>query len=312
MQQPPLPVPHNVELTVCFADTCDSTSLFEEYGDERAKEVVSRTLHRISEAVEERGGKAIKTLGDGLMSTFSGPTPAARAALGFPDAVRKDETLAALGIEVRWGFCHGSVVREEGGDVYGDAVNIASRLVDWANASQVVTTAETTDVLPDSFPGFTRDLGEKTLRGKTETVELVELVDEQSDPNLTVVEKQVQSFYEDGDALLLLRHGGQEYHVQRDSLRLGRGGENDLQIDDRRVSRKHAVVEREAGSFQVVDRSTNGTYVEIGEENVTFVHHGQLHLHGIGRISLGRPIEAEEASPIRFECERNTEEGLSS
>jgi pSer/pThr/pTyr-binding forkhead associated (FHA) protein len=45
--------------------------------------------------------------------------------------------------------------------------------------------------------------------------------------------------------------------------RIGRGGENDVVVDDPAVSRLHARVEREAGVYHVVDLgSTNGTTVD--------------------------------------------------
>ena len=290
------------ELAICFADICDSTALFEEYGDDKARDIVGRVLDLISEVIVEYNGTVVKTIGDEVMGTFDEVVAATSAVTQFPQAVQRDEQLAALGIEIRVGMCYGSVVQEDDGDVYGDAVNTASRLVDWARPEQVVTTAETLEPLPDFFESRTRNLGSTTLRGKEEAVEIVELLGEQSGSNLTVVEGGPEPSMEKNRNVLSLRFEGETMTVEEGPLMIGRGTKSDLQIADSRVSRMHAVIERQRDSFMITDSSTNGTYVQIGDEEVMFLHREQLRLHGSGHLSLGRHVEAEEAKLLRFEC----------
>lgn len=291
------------ELAICFADICDSTSLFEEYGDDEAREIVGRVLDVISGVIEDYNGTVVKTIGDEVMGTFSELIAATSAVTKFPRAVEGDEELAALGIEIRVGMCFGSVVQEEDGDVYGDAVNTASRLVDWARPDQVVTTADTLKPLPDFFESRTRNLGDTTLRGKGESVEIVELLGEQSGSNLTVVEDRgpdpAQQQRRDA---LFLEYGDESITVEQGPLMLGRGSKSDLRVADSRVSRMHAVIERQRDSFMLTDSSTNGTYVQIGDEDVMFLHREQLRLHGTGHLSLGRHVDADDAQLLRFEC----------
>jgi len=290
------------ELAICFADICDSTALFEEHGDDKARDIVGRVLGLISDVIVEYNGTVVKTIGDEVMGTFSEVVAATSAVTQFPQAVQRDERLAALGIEIRVGMCYGSVVQEDDGDVYGDAVNTASRLVDWARPEQVVTTAETLDPLPDFFESRTRNLGSTTLRGKDKPVEIVELLGEQSGSNLTVVEGGPEPSTERKRNVLSLRYEDETLTVEEGPLMIGRGTKSDLQISDSRVSRMHAVIERQRDSFMITDSSTNGTYVQIGDEEVMFLHREQLRLHGNGHLSLGRHVDAEEAKLLRFEC----------
>lgn len=291
------------ELAICFADICDSTALFEEYGDDKAREIVGQVLGVLSDVIEDYNGVVVKTIGDEVMGTFSEIIAATSAVTKFPRAVQADEQLAALGIEIRVGMCHGSVVQEDDGDVYGDAVNTASRLVDWARPEQVVTTAETLDPLPDFFESRTRNLGATTLRGKEESVEIVELLGEQTGSNLTVVEDRDPEAAENTHQnVLSLEYENETTTVEQGPLMLGRGSKSDLQVSDSRVSRTHAVIERQRDSFLITDSSTNGTYVQIGDEDVMFLHREQLRLHGSGQLSLGRHVEAEDAQLLRFEC----------
>jgi class 3 adenylate cyclase len=295
------------ELAICFADICDSTSLFEEYGDDRAREIVGRVLEVISEVIDDYNGTVVKTIGDEVMGTFSEVIAATSAVTKFPQAVQADDELAALGIEIRVGMCYGSVVQEEDGDVYGDAVNTASRLVDWARPEQVVTTARTLDPLPDFFESRIRNLGTTTLRGKEETVEIVELLGEQSGSNLTVVEERAPAAdQQDNRDVLSLEYRDQAITVEQGPLMIGRGSKSDLRIADSRVSRMHAVIERQRDSFMLTDSSTNGTYVQIGDEDVIFLHREQLRLHGSGHLSLGRHVDADDAQLLHFTCENRS------
>jgi len=292
------------ELAICFADICDSTSLFEEYGDDRAREIVGRVLGVVSDVIDDYNGTVVKTIGDEVMGTFSEVIAATSAVTKFPRAVQADDELAALGIEVRVGMCYGSVVQEDDGDVYGDAVNTASRLVDWARPDQVVTTARTLEPLPDFFESRTRNLGATTLRGKEESVEIVELLGEQSGSNLTVVEDRGPApDQQETQDVLSLEYQDRTITVEQGPYMLGRGSKSDLRISDSRVSRMHAVIERQRDSFMLTDSSTNGTYVQIGDEDVIFLHREQLRLHGSGQLSLGRHVDADDAQLLHFACD---------
>jgi hypothetical protein len=168
----------------------------------------------------------------------------------------------------------------------------------------VVTTAETLGPLPDYFESRTRNLGETMLRGKDEPVEIVELLGEQSGSNLTVVGDRGPAPTPDTDRnVLSLEHDDRRITVEQGPFMIGRGSESDLRVADSRVSRTHAVIERQRDAFLLTDSSTNGTYVQIGDEEVMFLHREQLRLHGSGQLSLGRHLDADDAQPLRFSCE---------
>jgi len=102
--------------------------------------------------------------------------------------------------------------------------------------------------------------------------------------------------------VLALRFDDEDITVEEGPLMIGRGTKSDLRIPDSRVSRVHAVIERQRDSFMITDSSTNGTYVQIGDEEVMFLHREQLRLHGSGHLSLGRHVDADDAKLLRFEC----------
>ncbi|WP_461167209.1 BTAD domain-containing putative transcriptional regulator [Tsukamurella serpentis] len=81
---------------------------------------------------------------------------------------------------------------------------------------------------------------------------------------------------------VLVAPDGTEHPVHRE-VRLGRLPDNDIPIDDAKVSREHAVITSSVSGFAVRDlHSSNGTYV--GDRRVA----GQLPLSDGDRLTLGR------------------------
>jgi class 3 adenylate cyclase len=62
----------DIELAIVFADVVGSTRLYEELGDQRAREVVASCIDIMRQATEEHHGTVIKTMGDEVMSLFGG------------------------------------------------------------------------------------------------------------------------------------------------------------------------------------------------------------------------------------------------
>jgi predicted component of type VI protein secretion system len=82
------------------------------------------------------------------------------------------------------------------------------------------------------------------------------------------------------------------------SVELGTAGDADLTIDGSTASRSHAHIEHRKQYFVLVDHSTNGTFVQTEDEQVTFLRRSEMRLWGNGWIALGSPLSSETA--IRF------------
>ncbi len=83
---------------------------------------------------------------------------------------------------------------------------------------------------------------------------------------------------------------------------LGREASSDLCIELEYASRSHAYLEQRQQSFVLVDHSTNGTYVQTEDEQVTLVHRGEMRLWGTGWISLGE--QPTDTNAIQFTLPR--------
>jgi class 3 adenylate cyclase len=123
---------------VVFSDLVDSTALLARLGDDRMDRVRRAHIEDVTDAVERNGGRVIKTLGDGVMSSFESALGALRAAAAIQAAVeRLDAEHGGIDIAARVGVAAGEPI-PDGEDLHGMAVVIASRLS---------STAETSDVL---------------------------------------------------------------------------------------------------------------------------------------------------------------------
>jgi adenylate cyclase len=84
------------------------------------------------------------------------------------------------------------------------------------------------------------------------------------------------------------------------SQTIGRGDQSDIQIESELASRSHARLGFQQTNFILTDQSTNGTFVQIDNDDEVFLHHEQIVLRSSGGISLGRHIRAGRGKLIYF------------
>ncbi len=149
--------PDRALATILFTDIVSSTERAAELGDERWHALVERHDEIVQSEIENFGGRAIKTLGDGFLAVFEGPAKAIRGAQAMGAAVRP------LGIEMRAGVHTGECDRR-GEDLAGIAVNVAARIVAHAGAGEVLVSGTVKELVLGSGIEFA-DRGTHTLKG---------------------------------------------------------------------------------------------------------------------------------------------------
>jgi adenylate cyclase len=142
--------------TFLFADIVGFTSFTERHGDDAAADLAARFRAGV-EAILPEGARLVKTMGDAVMVRLDDPAQAAATAARIARSA-----LGAADPPVRVGVHTGTAV-ERDGDFYGAAVNIAARVVAFAEPGEALVTSEVA-AAARALGLSTIDRGERRLR----------------------------------------------------------------------------------------------------------------------------------------------------
>ncbi|MBK6470033.1 MAG: FHA domain-containing protein [Betaproteobacteria bacterium] len=299
--------------TVLFADLRGSTGLYESLGNAEATSVVTHCVNALAKPVAGQGGHVVKTLGDGLMAVFDAPEPAVQAAMQMHDVLdgmvtrgsERGASSGLRGLRLQVAVARGEIV-EMAGDCFGDAVNVAARLLDHAGDNETLVTSEVSRGLSVDMQARLRSLDRLVLRGRVEPVEVHVMGGRRGggvDPAATQFGDVTSVQEPDG---LRLMWGGQHqvFSSQKMPVVLGRSPQVAFCVDDARVSRSHARLDWHSGSFQLTDLSYNGTYVRFNDGEIVSLRRGGCTLHGSGSIGLGGSPADPASACVSFDVLR--------
>lgn len=155
-------------------------------------ESLARHDEIIEQAVTFRGGRLIKTRGEGdaTFSVFDRPSAAAAAALELQQAIRREPWSLAEPMRIRIAL-HTGEVEFRDGDYFGRAVNRAARLRSLALGGQTLCSGATAELVIDSLSddAVLVDLGMRQLKNLTRPEHVFELrLDTTDDPGVPAAE----------------------------------------------------------------------------------------------------------------------------
>ncbi len=130
-------------MAVLFTDVVASSRYFKERGDLAGREMLRRHQELASGPVLEHGGEVVKVLGDSVMAYFIHPEEALKAAVKIQERFKRHNQGRARKeqIHVRIGVHFGDGIIENG-DIYGDVVNTAAKLLPLVQGDQVFVSEE--------------------------------------------------------------------------------------------------------------------------------------------------------------------------
>jgi adenylate cyclase len=168
-----------VSASILFADVVDFTPWSERLSPADVVGYLDHLFSHFDDLAERHGLEKIKTIGDCYMVAAGVPTPRpdhARAlalmALDMLEAMRSDDEVGHLGLELRVGINSGPVVAGVIGrkrflyDLWGDAVNTASRMESHGTPGRIQITRATYELVEDEFECEPR--GPIAVKGKGE------------------------------------------------------------------------------------------------------------------------------------------------
>jgi class 3 adenylate cyclase len=295
-----------IERTVLFGDLRGSTALYETLGNAEATSVVTQSVALIARVVQSCGGTVVKTLGDGLMAMFPTPASAVQAADEMHDSLerigtRTTDSPPRPALKLQVGLALGEVI-EMAGDYFGDAVNVAARLLDHAGDNETLVTSTVLEALDDVDRSRFRSLDRLQLRGRVEPVYVHLLEAHRFGDTAATAYGDILRAPEPEGIRLVWVDLNRIYSPHRLPVVLGRSPQATYCIDDSRVSRSHARIDWHGGAFQLTDLSYNGTYVRFsGDSEIVSLRRGTCTLHGSGVIGLGSPPADVTAPSVHFE-----------
>ena len=129
-------------LTIMMTDVAGSTALRRTRGDRDVDDILALQAAIVREEVLAFGGRVRKSLGDGFLISFPSAVAAVRAATAIQQALDKHNTAdPQRAVEIRIGI-HTGPVTERDGDLYGQAVHAAARVMAEAVGGQILTSDE--------------------------------------------------------------------------------------------------------------------------------------------------------------------------
>jgi len=150
---------------IMFTDMVGYTALMQKE-ELRARELVQNHREIIKPLIEKHAGEVIQYVGDGTFSTFGSAIEAVNCAIEIQCNLRDNEE-----ISLRIGIHVGDVV-VEGEEVYGDGVNIASRLEPLAEPGGVCISERVYDDIRNQSNMDAKFLGEKVLKNVDRPVKI--------------------------------------------------------------------------------------------------------------------------------------------
>jgi adenylate cyclase len=150
---------------MCFLDITGYTRLTQERGDAAAAQLAGELARLVQRTSVQHGGRPVKWLGDGVMFYFRDPGPGVMAALEMVDGA------AAAGFPPAHVGLHAGPVVFQDGDYYGQTVNVASRIAEYARPGEVVVSQAVVEATAGAAVRFTQ-IGPVELKGVTGVMQL--------------------------------------------------------------------------------------------------------------------------------------------
>ena len=161
--------------TIMFTDLVGYTSMMSRLGDNRAFKLLREHNNVVRDSLTRFAGREVKHTGDGIMASFDDADQAVRAAIEITAGIASisvpdlEENLS-----IRIGMTAGEPL-EEGGDLFGSVVNLASRLCDFAEAGEILLSGECVAEMTDGQ--FTLEsVGNVSIRGFDEPISVSKVI----------------------------------------------------------------------------------------------------------------------------------------
>lgn len=152
------------ERCVLFADMVGFSDYVERRGDAAGRLRVLKTQGTVVDLARRQNGRLVKALGDGWLLLFENATLAVQSAIEIQRWFANSPTGADESIRIRMGIDCGLLI-EDSGDVFGEVVNLASRLAEACPKNSILASERLHDALGPYYQSRCRRLADIQLPG---------------------------------------------------------------------------------------------------------------------------------------------------
>ncbi len=319
-------------ITVMFTDMKGSTALAETEGNFAARLLIEQHNKIVFPVIEQQHGHLVKTMGDGTLSYFDTPQDAVRCGVRIQKSVIEFNNTKhpKVPIQVRIGIHTGQGLVEKK-DIYGDVVNVASRIETQGNPGEVYLSEETYNALADKDEIYCSFQKLTSLKGKKEPFRIFKAfwipeeieADKKAPKAFTVEEKkkaastssiltesQMFKFQKSskqvaaeigtaGPSIVIEEadRGKRIVHLNQPETVIGRAPDSEVVLDESYISRHHAKITCENGKYYIEDLGSRiGTTVNGGQVTKQELTFGDEISLGEIRITFVEPIGARKGT----------------
>ena len=178
---------------IMFTDMVGYSALAQ-HNDKLAMELLEEHRAVLREIFPRFNGTEIKTIGDAFLVEFNSALEAAQCAIEIQRtlAKRNHDVPTERRIEIRMGIHIGDVVHR-GGDVYGDGVNIASRIESLAGAGGICVSMDVERQIRNAMETRFEKLAPTELKNISVPMELFRIVLPWERPSPTAAKSEIRS-----------------------------------------------------------------------------------------------------------------------
>jgi len=263
---------------------------------------MARGERRIRRAVEVLGGRLLPAQGSRVMAFFANGSDALLSAIEMQRRVADLPPHSGFPLAVRVGLCAGHHAREgRFFPISGD--NPAASLSIAAMPGRILLSVPKR---AGHFPWrqmAAERVSDLALNCGNRQLGIFEVAWQVQDRSIL---HQALANLGMGNDQLIVSFGISQWvlDMTRPIIRLGRHPDADVAVHDLRCSRQHATIERRLDRIVLVDRSTNGTFVRLGDHDEIWVRHRAFELAGSGQLSLGASSAEPGAAIVKFQVDR--------
>ncbi|MCK6390915.1 MAG: adenylate/guanylate cyclase domain-containing protein [Azonexus sp.] len=286
---------------VMVADVCGSAGLYERLNDREAARAIERCVKRMNRSLEAYGGETLQLAGDEMLALFTSGEAACQAAINMQQRLAALPPVTGLKLGLRIGL-HAGESLPDSKRPPEKLLDTTARIAGLAHSGQILCSNRVVNALKPG--GVVKVLArlDQAVKEDNRTLDVFQ-IEWPAQPAANQMHSMFGPFSTLAIDRLRLRYQGEVILLDEHNpiITLGRDPSSQLLIEDRKASRQHARIERRHEGYYLVDTSTNGSFVRVGNRQAVAVRRGEMLLEGAGVLSFGSNLNDPGTEKLAFD-----------